>query len=81
MNCERKQLRRSNASRSQPFLSDGALERRKPVLDLATQFVVPVHHQTFRLSWEAMNEPIERFTRALPEAPAAIYERSASVAM
>jgi hypothetical protein len=30
------------------------------------QFVVPVHHQTFRLSWEAMNEPIERFTRALP---------------
>jgi L-ascorbate metabolism protein UlaG (beta-lactamase superfamily) len=30
------------------------------------RFVVPVHHQTFRLSWEAMNEPIERFTRALP---------------
>jgi hypothetical protein len=35
MNCEREQPRRSNASRSQPFLSDGALERRKPVLDLA----------------------------------------------
>jgi L-ascorbate metabolism protein UlaG (beta-lactamase superfamily) len=30
------------------------------------QYVVPVHHQTFRLSWEPMDEPIQRFTRALP---------------
>jgi hypothetical protein len=30
------------------------------------QFVVPVHHQTFRLSWEPMDEPIQRFRRALP---------------
>jgi L-ascorbate metabolism protein UlaG (beta-lactamase superfamily) len=29
-------------------------------------FVVPVHHQTFRLSWEPMDEPIRRFRRALP---------------
>src|SRR5262245_21972551 len=30
------------------------------------RFVVPVHHQTFRLSREPMREPIERFMRALP---------------
>lgn len=29
------------------------------------RFVVPVHHQTFRLSWEPMDEPIQRFRRAL----------------
>ncbi|MEP7309194.1 MAG: MBL fold metallo-hydrolase [Acidobacteriota bacterium] len=29
------------------------------------RFVVPVHHQTFRLSWEPMDEPIQRFKRAL----------------
>ena len=31
------------------------------------RFVVPVHHQTFRLSWEPMDEPIQRLRRALPE--------------
>jgi L-ascorbate metabolism protein UlaG (beta-lactamase superfamily) len=36
------------------------------------QFVVPVHHQTFRLSWESMDEPIQRFTRALPGARIAL---------
>jgi L-ascorbate metabolism protein UlaG (beta-lactamase superfamily) len=30
------------------------------------RFVVPVHHQTFRLSREPMDEPIQRFRRALP---------------
>jgi L-ascorbate metabolism protein UlaG (beta-lactamase superfamily) len=30
------------------------------------RFVVPIHHQTFRLSWEPMEEPIRRFRRALP---------------
>jgi L-ascorbate metabolism protein UlaG (beta-lactamase superfamily) len=30
------------------------------------QFVVPVHHQTFRLSREPMDEPIRRFRSALP---------------
>jgi L-ascorbate metabolism protein UlaG (beta-lactamase superfamily) len=29
------------------------------------RFVVPVHHQTFRLSREPMDEPIQRFRRAL----------------
>jgi L-ascorbate metabolism protein UlaG (beta-lactamase superfamily) len=29
------------------------------------RFVVPVHHQTFRLSREPMLEPIQRFRRAL----------------
>jgi L-ascorbate metabolism protein UlaG (beta-lactamase superfamily) len=36
------------------------------------QFVVPVHHQTFRLSREPMDEPIERFKRALPSARIAL---------
>jgi L-ascorbate metabolism protein UlaG (beta-lactamase superfamily) len=30
------------------------------------RFVVPVHHQTFRLSREPMDEPIQRFSRAVP---------------
>ena len=29
------------------------------------QFIMPVHHQTFRLSFEPMREPIERFKAAL----------------
>ena len=29
------------------------------------RFIVPIHHQTFRLSWEPMDEPIGRFVRAL----------------
>jgi L-ascorbate metabolism protein UlaG (beta-lactamase superfamily) len=33
------------------------------------QYLVPVHHQTFRLSEEPMNEPIERFTAALDREP------------
>jgi L-ascorbate metabolism protein UlaG (beta-lactamase superfamily) len=36
------------------------------------RFVVPVHHQTFRLSREPMDEPIERFTRALSKARIAL---------
>jgi L-ascorbate metabolism protein UlaG (beta-lactamase superfamily) len=38
------------------------------------QFVVPVHHQTFRLSREPMDEPIQRLKRALPEARLALSE-------
>lgn len=38
-------------------------------VDMANQararFVVPIHHQTFRLSAEPMDEPIQRFVRAL----------------
>jgi L-ascorbate metabolism protein UlaG (beta-lactamase superfamily) len=33
------------------------------------RYIMPVHHQTFRLSVEPMREPIERFTRALATAP------------
>ena len=36
------------------------------------QFVIPVHHQTFRLSWEPIDEPIQRFRRALPAARIAL---------
>jgi L-ascorbate metabolism protein UlaG (beta-lactamase superfamily) len=33
------------------------------------QFVMPVHHQTFRLGFEPVREPIERFEAALSNAP------------
>jgi L-ascorbate metabolism protein UlaG (beta-lactamase superfamily) len=46
--------------------------------DMADQanarFVVPVHHQTFRLSWEPMDEPIQRFKRALPPSRIALSD-------
>jgi hypothetical protein len=33
------------------------------------RFIMPVHHQTFRLSFEPFREPIERFEAALQKAP------------
>jgi L-ascorbate metabolism protein UlaG (beta-lactamase superfamily) len=33
------------------------------------KFIMPVHHQTFRLSFELAREPIERFRSALQRAP------------
>ena len=33
------------------------------------QFIMPVHHQTFRLSFEPLREPIERFQAALKQTP------------
>ncbi len=39
------------------------------------RFIMPVHHQTFRLSIEPFREPIERFTRALAETPERIALR------
>jgi L-ascorbate metabolism protein UlaG (beta-lactamase superfamily) len=33
------------------------------------RFIVPVHHQTFRLSFEPFREPIERFKAALSKTP------------
>lgn len=33
------------------------------------QFVMPVHHQTFRLSFESSREPLERFEAALNRTP------------
>jgi L-ascorbate metabolism protein UlaG (beta-lactamase superfamily) len=39
------------------------------------RFVAPVHHQTFRLSFEPFREPIERFEAALSKAPERIALR------
>jgi L-ascorbate metabolism protein UlaG (beta-lactamase superfamily) len=39
------------------------------------QFILPVHHQTFRLSFEPSREPIERFQVALSETPERIALR------
>ena len=39
------------------------------------QFIMPVHHQTFRLSFEPLREPIKRFKAALKDTPARIALR------
>jgi L-ascorbate metabolism protein UlaG (beta-lactamase superfamily) len=39
------------------------------------RFIMPVHHQTFRLSFEPLREPIERFELALRETPERIALR------
>jgi L-ascorbate metabolism protein UlaG (beta-lactamase superfamily) len=39
------------------------------------RFIMPVHHQTFRLSFEPMREPIERFQAALSNTPERIALR------
>jgi L-ascorbate metabolism protein UlaG (beta-lactamase superfamily) len=39
------------------------------------QFIMPVHHQTFRLSFEPLREPIERFQIALSNTPQRIALR------
>jgi L-ascorbate metabolism protein UlaG (beta-lactamase superfamily) len=39
------------------------------------RFIVPVHHQTFRLSFEPLREPIERFEAALGKTPGRIALR------
>jgi len=38
-------------------------------------FIIPVHHQTFRLSFEPLREPIERFEAALGKTPERIALR------
>jgi L-ascorbate metabolism protein UlaG (beta-lactamase superfamily) len=37
--------------------------------DAGAHFIMPVHHQTFRLSFEPLREPIERFKAALQQTP------------
>lgn len=37
--------------------------------EAGAQFIMPVHHQTFRLSFEPPREPIERFQEALKQTP------------
>jgi L-ascorbate metabolism protein UlaG (beta-lactamase superfamily) len=39
------------------------------------RFILPVHHQTFRLSFEPLREPIERFQEALSNTPERIALR------
>jgi L-ascorbate metabolism protein UlaG (beta-lactamase superfamily) len=39
------------------------------------RFIMPVHHQTFRLSFEPLREPIERFEAALKQTPERIAIR------
>jgi L-ascorbate metabolism protein UlaG (beta-lactamase superfamily) len=43
--------------------------------DAGARFIVPVHHQTFRLSFEPFREPIERFEAALSKTPERIALR------
>jgi L-ascorbate metabolism protein UlaG (beta-lactamase superfamily) len=43
--------------------------------DAGAQFIMPVHHQTFRLSFEPFREPIERFEAALQKTPERIALR------
>jgi L-ascorbate metabolism protein UlaG (beta-lactamase superfamily) len=37
--------------------------------EAGARYLMPIHHQTFMLSWEPMTEPIQRFTAALRNAP------------
>jgi L-ascorbate metabolism protein UlaG (beta-lactamase superfamily) len=43
--------------------------------DAGAKFIMPVHHQTFRLSFEPFREPIERFEAALGDQPERIALR------
>jgi L-ascorbate metabolism protein UlaG (beta-lactamase superfamily) len=43
--------------------------------DVGVHHIVPVHHQTFRLSFEPFREPIERFEAALQDEPQRIALR------
>jgi L-ascorbate metabolism protein UlaG (beta-lactamase superfamily) len=43
--------------------------------EAGAHFILPVHHQTFRLSSEGFREPIERLQAALHEAPERIALR------
>jgi L-ascorbate metabolism protein UlaG (beta-lactamase superfamily) len=43
--------------------------------DAGAKFIMPVHHQTFRLSFEPFREPIERFETALRNEPERIALR------
>jgi L-ascorbate metabolism protein UlaG (beta-lactamase superfamily) len=43
--------------------------------DAGARFIMPVHHQTFRLSFEPFREPIQRFEAALHDEPERIALR------
>jgi L-ascorbate metabolism protein UlaG (beta-lactamase superfamily) len=44
--------------------------------EAGAHFIMPVHHQTFRLSAEDFREPIERFQAALHKTPERIAVRN-----
>ena len=54
---------------------DGAGPGLATAIMSGAQFIMPVHHQTFRLSFEPLREPIERFQAALSETPERIALR------
>jgi L-ascorbate metabolism protein UlaG (beta-lactamase superfamily) len=37
--------------------------------EAGARYLMPIHHQTFMLSWEPMDEPVQRFAAALHNAP------------
>ena len=37
--------------------------------EAGARYLMPIHHQTFMLSWEPIKEPVQRFTAALHNAP------------
>ncbi|MCX8155684.1 MAG: MBL fold metallo-hydrolase [Verrucomicrobiae bacterium] len=43
--------------------------------DAGARFIAPVHHETFKLSDEPMDEPVRRFCRALADEPSRIAWR------
>jgi L-ascorbate metabolism protein UlaG (beta-lactamase superfamily) len=43
--------------------------------DAGARYILPIHHQTFRLSFEPFREPIERFEAALRDQPERIAVR------
>jgi L-ascorbate metabolism protein UlaG (beta-lactamase superfamily) len=56
--------------------SHGTPEQAIAMCDAAgVNYIMPVHHQTFRLSFESFREPIERFEAALQNEPKRIALR------
>ncbi len=43
--------------------------------EAGARHILPVHHQTFKLSFEPFHEPIERFEAALADEPERIALR------
>ena len=50
------------------WISGGSLGTISSV-SAGARYLMPVHHQTFKLSFEPFREPIERFIAALREQP------------
>jgi L-ascorbate metabolism protein UlaG (beta-lactamase superfamily) len=61
----------------QPWIRvHGTPEQAVAMADMAgARFIMPIHHQTFKLSFEPLREPIARFTAALAHEPERIALR------